>query len=431
MHELRVADVFTPNDFPLHSYVKREGVQVEDALVHALKIPNAVISISGPSKSGKTVVIGKVIGADNLILVSGAEIRTPDDIWNKVLDWMGAPSELVEKTGQMAGEEYGLGGKLEAKLPLLAGVEGRTEVRQTGEKVSSTSATRKRGGLEQVRADIADSAYVVFLDDFHYMDRALQTEVARHIKTGAERGIRFCIASVPHRSDDVVRSNPELRGRTTNIDTSFWSQGDLRKIADTGFAALNCVLPPALITNLAAEACGSPQLMQSLCLNLCFRISLIERPLATRTVGAHEVDVSEVLEATSAQTDYSSLVRTMHQGPRVRGMERKEHYFSDGTKGDVYRAVLLAIAKSPPLLEFPYQTLVDRIAQVCPSDPPSGSSVLSACRQMAQMARTMHPDQRIIEFDDDVGAGVLSVVDPYLLFYLRASKKLQSLAQAA
>lgn len=431
MHELRVADVFTPNDFPTHSYVKREGVQVEDALAYALKIPKAVISISGPSKSGKTVVIGKVIGADNLILVSGAEIKAPDDIWNKVLDWMGAPSEVVEQSGRSVANEIGGSGTVGGKIPLIAKAEVEAEYRRTAEKSSSASVTRKRGGLEQVKDEIADSDFVVFLDDFHYMSRELQTEVARHIKTGAERGIRFCIASVPHRSDDVVRSNPELRGRTTNIDTSFWAQSDLRKIAENGFAALNCRLPSDIINNLANESCGSPQLMQSLCLNLCFRVGLAERSLAQRTIAAEDVDLSAVLEATSAQTDYSSLVRTMHQGPRVRGMERKEHVFSDGTKGDVYRAVLLAMALSPPLLEIPYQNLVDRIAKVCPKDPPSGSSVLSACRQMSQMARTMHPDQRIIEFDDDVGAGVLSIVDPYLLFYLRASRKLQSLGQTA
>lgn len=427
MQELPVSEVFTPNDFPTHSYVKREGVQVEDALAHALKIPKAVISISGPSKSGKTVVIGKVIGADNLILVSGAEIKAPDDIWEKVLDWMGAPSEVVEENGKSTSNEFSGGGKVSGSIPFIATVEGASEYRRAAENSVSSSTTRRRGGLEQVRKEIADSGYVVFLDDFHYMDRALQTEVARHIKTGAERGIRFCIASVPHRADDVVRSNPELRGRTTNIDTSFWSQPDLRKIAETGFAALNCSLPADLTANLANEACGSPQLMQALCLNLCFKIDLSERPIAARSITVEEVNFSQVLEATSAQTDYSSLVRTMHQGPRVRGVERKEYEFADGTKGDVYRAVLLAIAKNPPLLEIPYQNLVDRIAEVCPKDPPGGSSVLSACRQMVQIARTMHTDQRIIEFDDDVGAGVLSIVDPYLLFYLRASKKLQSL----
>lgn len=429
MQELNASAVFTPNDFPTHTYVKRAGVDVEQALAVALRIPKAVISISGPSKSGKTVVVEQVIGAENIILVSGAEIKQPDDIWNKVLDWMGAPSETTNEEGKASG--YETGGEVEGtgKVPFLAELTGKASYRRTSEKDSGKSETWNRGGIEQVRKEIADSAFVVFLDDFHYMDRALQSEVARYVKTGAERGIRFCIASVPHRSDDVVRGNPELRGRTTNINTSFWSLQDLRQIAEKGFSVLNCEIPTNVPEALANEACGSPQLMQSLCLSFCFSLNILNRPLAPRKIAEAEFDLGQILEMSSAQTDYSSLVRTVHQGPRVRGMERKVHAFTDGSRGDVYRAVLLALAKNPPLLEIPYQALIDRIASVCPEDPPSGSSVISACKQMAQMARAMHPDQRIIEFDDDAGAGVLSIVDPYLLFFLRASKKLQGLAQ--
>ena len=70
-------DVFTPNDYPRHTYVNRAvSPPLEDQLRLALDTPNEVVSISGPSKSGKTVLIERVVGVDNLITVSGSEISS-------------------------------------------------------------------------------------------------------------------------------------------------------------------------------------------------------------------------------------------------------------------------------------------------------------------------------------------------------------------
>ena len=38
-------------------------------------------------------------------------------------------------------------------------------------------------------------------------------------------------------SDDVVRSNPELRGRVTAIDMTYWSADELEQIAFRGWGA--------------------------------------------------------------------------------------------------------------------------------------------------------------------------------------------------
>lgn len=50
-------EVFTPNDFPVHTYVQRSDEWLEERLQDALQTPKVVISLSGPSKSGKTVLM--------------------------------------------------------------------------------------------------------------------------------------------------------------------------------------------------------------------------------------------------------------------------------------------------------------------------------------------------------------------------------------
>jgi len=119
----------------------------------------------------------------------------------------------------------------------------------------------------------------------------------------------------------------------------------------------------------------------------------------------------------------------MHQGPKTRGVERKEFRFRDGSKGDVYRCVLLAVAVAPPTTTLSYTAMMQRVEKVCHSDFPVGSSVKEACTQIARFAVSMYPSQRIVEFDDESGTDTFSIVDPYWLFYLRASPKLATLAK--
>jgi hypothetical protein len=133
-----------------------------------------IISLSGPSKSGKTVLVNKVIESDNLIPLSGASIRTSDDLWAKVLAWMEVPTERAETVGSKIKAEAGgkAGGK--AGIPFVA--EGKAEA--TGSIGGETSREAKEvfepTGLQQVIEEIAHSSFVVFVDDFHYIPKEAQ-----------------------------------------------------------------------------------------------------------------------------------------------------------------------------------------------------------------------------------------------------------------
>jgi archaellum biogenesis ATPase FlaH len=60
--KLFATDVFTPNQFPEHTYIERPKEDLERKLRNALATPNVVVSISGPSKSGKTVLAKRLVG---------------------------------------------------------------------------------------------------------------------------------------------------------------------------------------------------------------------------------------------------------------------------------------------------------------------------------------------------------------------------------
>jgi hypothetical protein len=277
--------------------------------------------------------------------------------------------------------------------------------------------------LQQVVKEIGGSNFVLFVDDFHYIPKDVQTEIGKQIKAAAEAGVRICTASVPHRKDDVVRSNPELRGRVTGIDSDYWNETELAQIAYTGFAELNMDVSPNIIQRFAREAFGSPQLMQAICLNACFEQQVNETLPKLRLFEINFVDVERIFERTSTLTNFSSMIEQLHKGPRQRGVERKEYTFADSTTGDVYRCVLLAMKADPPRLSFKYDDMLRRVEGVCRGDRPSGSSVNQALEQMTNIAR-MVQEAPVLEWDEDV----LDIIEPYFLFFLRSASYLRSLA---
>lgn len=423
---LKATEVFVPGSYPEHTYVEREGDQLENTLRDALNTPGQVISLSGPSKSGKTVLIEKVVGKDLLISLSGASLSSADQVWEKALDWMGAPTSESRTTAE--GTKFGaeVGAKGGYSIPFLAKAEVSATAK--GEKSSETASVyvSDRAGLPQVVKEIGNSDFVVLIDDFHYMPRDVQPAVAKSLKEAVRLGVKIVTAAVSHRGDDIVRANPELRGRVRAIDLMYWQPAELAKISAYGFSALNLGIDQSTVQTLVGESAGSPQLMQSLCLQTCFVLNRRERAdttLLPEQINVSHENVERILEQTSATTDYRSLVDVLDAGPRIRGTERKTYRFADGSEGDVYRVVLRAIADNPPRLSFPYDELLQRTIKVCVGESPVGSSVTGTCLHMSKLALEKFPNERAIDWDET--KQVLDIPDPYLLFYLRWSGRLK------
>lgn len=419
---LTAHDVFTPGAFPEHTYVARADEDLEQKLRFALKTKGQIVSLSGPSKAGKTVLVEKVVGKDSLVPIVGAGVRDPAQIWTRALDWLDVPLEREGKASSALMTGARAGAKASGNVVVASGeASGFLETGVTKE----TAATEKtvRRGLEQVVEELAGTDLVVMVDDFHYMPRDVQVEVAKELKEAARREVRIVTAAVPHRADDVVRANPELRGRVTAIDVPYWDAADLVRIAEAGFSALNVEISPASAERLARESAGSPQLMQALCLYACFVLGATERLPARTAKTLTAEDHTKVCKLTSTVCDFRSLVDVLDAGPRTRGAERRTYTFSDGSAGDVYRVVLRAVAAEPLSLSFSYDELIERVRSVCRGDAPPGSSVVGTVTHMQKLAIDQLPTHRVLDWDED--AQVLHIPDPYFLFYLRWSDRLR------
>jgi hypothetical protein len=413
-NKLRASEVFTPGKLPEITFIDDHLIARSKLLLDALDMGAAVISLSGPSKSGKTVFIEKTLGKDHLLQVTGAGIDSPKKLWDRVFDLIGTPI-LVKKTEQ-SGFQGGISGKATAGVSLIA--EAKGEVGASGLWSDNKTATEEYSVdyLQLMIRELGGTDFVVFIDDFHYIPKDAQVEISNQIKEAIRGGVKFICAAVPYHSDDVIRANPDLRGRMVKIDFDYWDQDELKKIAIKGFAALNTSLSAASVDALASEAAGSPQLMQALCLNACFESNIRERQDAINPIQGNLFLLESVCARTALMADYSSTVDKMKDGPKTRGMDRKSYVLRDQTASDVYPIILRAMAANPPELTLRYSNLVGRISTLCSANPPSGSSITGACAHMSQIANDAE-NKVIIEWDSE--NDVLDIRDPYLLFYLR------------
>ena len=411
---MRATEVFTPGKLPEITYIDDHLKERATILRDALETGAAVISLSGPSKSGKTVFIEKTVGKDKLIQVTGAGITESSKLWDRVFDIVGTP--IAKKSVANSGFEGTIGGKLGGEAGILVSATGELSATGKWAKPDSEQTDVAVDYLQLLIRELGGSGLVVFIDDFHYIPRPVQVEVSNQIKEAIRNGVIFVVASVPYHSDDAIRANPDLRGRTVKIDFDYWKPDELCKIANKGFAALQASASPAYVQALASEAAGSPQLMQSLCLTTCFENDVREVQHPSKHLESDRDAISKVCVRTAATSDYSSTVAKMNDGPKTRGQDRKSYLTRDDFVTDVYPLILRAIALDPPELTQRYPNLQRRIQSLCAKEQPSGSSVTGACSHIASIANESE-NRNVIEWDSE--NDVFDIRDPYLLFYLR------------
>lgn len=419
---MRSSEVFTPGKFPVHTFVDDHLQKKKEQLIDTLEAGAMLISISGPSKSGKTVFIEECLGRTSLIQVTGAGVNQPSDLWMRVFDIIG--TEIPASIARLSGNSCAVGGKGAVEGNALV-VKGKSEVsvNRTSTESETSSASLSSDCLQLLIRELGGTDLVVFIDDFHYVPQNVQVELAQQIKEAIRNNVRFVCASVPYHADDVIRSNPDLRGRVFSIDFEYWGEETLKKIAFKGFTELGVEYKSAAVEQLVSEAAGSPQLMQYLCLNACFELGVREKT-DTKIELMHDAERHEnICRRTVQSTDYGSVVELMKEGPKTRGSDRNVYVTRFGWNGDVYRLLVKALAVDPPKLTFRYNSLSERILGMCATVGPSGSSITSACSHSAKIVNDA-AGTRIVEWDGE--HDVFDIRDPYFLFYLRWSEAVDS-----
>ena len=95
---LKYSDIFVPGGFPRHTYNPRQELQLGQKLREADQNLCKLVTVTGHTKSGKTVLARTVFPREDAIWIDGGIVSQEDDFWGVVLEQL----DLFQNTQQQS-----------------------------------------------------------------------------------------------------------------------------------------------------------------------------------------------------------------------------------------------------------------------------------------------------------------------------------------
>jgi hypothetical protein len=413
-------EVFVVGGQPTVTYNPRPGRGVDQRVRDYLDERHRILCITGPTKSGKTVLVRSVVpGALN---ISGGDLLTADAFWSDIVDGLGINTEEAVEEKNLETTATSKKGSAGIR-PAGVGIGGeRANTSESGTQ-RSVSTSRIRDPRRAAKAALREAKVPVIVDDFHHIEPDIQRQIVRGVKDLVFDGVPVIFVAVPHRAADIVRAEREMRNRVESLQITPWSQQELEDIAARGFDALNIACPEVLSEKLANESYSSPHLMQNFCLQIC-KLNDIRETLQERTNMTVPESLNPFFKTIAGQEGEDEAYRRLAQGPRHR-TDRKRRTLKTGEVTDLYGVVLAAIAETGPKTEIDWTEIRTALRKVMTDDPPRKAEYTNALEHMSKIARELVWEEGhdrfvgdpVLEFDQTLDK--LHISDPFFAFQLR------------
>lgn len=368
------------------------------------------LSVYGPTKCGKTVLIERLLPPDVSIWIQGSDISSAEDLWRGVVDFLGLWDTVEVATGTTFADSGGRTAELNTGV-----VKGGINSSKNATTSNSTRASRKRALADVAREALKTVSTPIVIDDFHFVPEGARRDIARAIKSI----IPFCpviMIAVPYDAFEAVVAEPDLGGRVWHLELEPWDLQELCFIGTAGFVALNLIdRNDALARACAKESFGAPFIMQQLCFEVCTSQSVLKRPAIQRQVRRPS-DWADFLERIARRTK-PPVFQKLLDGAKTRGTERLPRRFhEDGRELDIYGCVLRAIQRLGPKTVTNYSELNRYLDETVVTPAPTGQQVGNCLSQMHEIAdKSRGTGDPAFVYKDERA----HVVDPFLLFYLK------------
>ncbi|HKH99114.1 MAG TPA: hypothetical protein VJ999_08400 [Candidatus Sulfotelmatobacter sp.] len=384
---MRYQDIFVPGGFPRHTYNPRAALQLEEKLSEARDNLCKLVTVTGHTKSGKTVLTKKIFPREDAVWIDGGVVSTEDNFWDIIIEQL----DLFQATEKEEGKEIEVKveGKGSAEANFLvakgsgevgAGI-GRT--RSSGQKFGQTLSSR----VVALRG-LAHTKIPLIVDDFHYIPRDMQGNIIRALKPLIFDGLPVIIIAIPHRRYDAIKVEREMTGRISAVEIQPWSEDELQFIPRTGFNLLTCAVPQRLSALLATESIGSPHLMQDFCRGLCGLLGFREDVVIKELVVTDE-QLQSVFRNV-ADTIGRPMFEKLARGPRQRS-DRLPRQLKDGRTVDIYGLVLHGLAHiRPALVSIEYEELRAAVREISNGQIPQLQEIARVLKHMSTIAARKH-----------------------------------------
>lgn len=416
--ELRYTDIFVAGGFPRHTYYPRDSLKLENNLKQIHHNLCKLVTVTGHTKSGKTVLVEQIIPRNTAVWVEGGSISNETDFWEIVLNQLDLYDTIVSGEGTTKSKNWSSSIRAEGGAVVA---KGGIEAEKTHGSSSTISSTKSRTVTAKIAAidGLKQKGTPLVIDDFHYIPKTIQEKIVRSLKQPIFAGLPVAIIAIPHHRYDVIKIEREMSGRVLQIQIPLWTEEELQYIPETGFSILNVEIDQNLVQRLAMQSIGSPHLMQDFCRSIC-RIKDIEKPVNNRTnVELLDGELEEIyieMAESIGRPIFEKLVR----GPRQRS-DRKPRTLKTGEIVDIYGLVLYAMAHlKPELVSLEYEQLRTAIKDISADQIPTIQEVTRVLKKMSEIAANDKSSSPVIDYDEE--ERLLHITDPFFAFYLRWGK---------
>lgn len=405
----RLKEVFAAGGVPTVTYVDREDLELERKIERAIERGFAFNVVTGPTKSGKSVLCQKVLGSSRLIQIEGGQVESSDEFWGQLAHHLklAATETVQDKASGKLTVTAKPGWFVDTLIKLSGGVELGAETSHSKEFVKNLK-------IASIEALILSDA-VLIIDDFHYIPDGTQREIIQSFKKPVADGLKIFLLAVPHRGFDPINVEKEVEGRFKHIQIPTWDMQHLTKIATLGFPALNTSCDSKAVADMASQATRNPLLMQEICAELCLEHGVKETQCSLTKLDTSKLDAAyrEVAESKGFPT-----FQLLQKGPQAKKL-REQRLLSDGSTEDIYSLIMKALAKSGPKAVTSYDELRAEMKELLDEagKMPQKNEITSALSHMTQIARKKIEGEPAIEWVKDTNEIV--IVDPFLIFYMR------------
>lgn len=399
MPTYKTKEVFVAGGMPSHTYVQRDELQLESQLISALDEKYQIICITGPTKSGKSVLCQKVLDGRESVWIHGGQIDSADEFWKTAAEELGIASEVTTTNASRT--------TVGVRYFLTASYEG-----------SETDQIKYFASAKQGVLNVAKQNNVcLVVDDFHYMPPDVQKTVVRAVKSEVFKGLDVVLIAVPHRAFDAIAAEPEMQGRFVHIKIPVWSGPQLASIPHQGFPLLHIEASRGDINQFVQEAHGSPILMQRFCHSACKALGIEETVNPWVDFNISDQQKSGIFRDVAKNFGFPTY-KVLADGPQTRTDRNPRRLRAATGTVDIYEAVLLAVASTGPKDATKYDEIREALRNVLvDADLPQKQQVTNTLNYMAREASDKLKGEPPIEWKDDV----LYITDPMLQFYLRWS----------
>ena len=101
--DLKYTEIFVPGGFPLHTYNPRTALELEQQLSQTLENSCKLATITGHTKSGKTVLARRVFSTEESVWVDGGSIGEEGDFWDIIIGQLDLFQTATAETGTETG----------------------------------------------------------------------------------------------------------------------------------------------------------------------------------------------------------------------------------------------------------------------------------------------------------------------------------------